>query len=136
MRGAREGGHHRPGRILVFLFLPALFQIDSPVERILFHVRQEGHQPTQALFGRRKFVQGRRRTVLMNVVKLCMVKLVCLRLLWHCIRAAASRTRQVAGTNRAIRMAMMAMTTSISMRVKPGLVRRICRMVSLLENMD
>jgi hypothetical protein len=38
----------------------------------------------------------------------------------HCVRAAASRTFCTAGTSRAIKMAMMAMTTSNSISVKPG----------------
>src|SRR5437667_12692971 len=43
----------------------------------------------------------------------------CLRLFWHWLRAAASRTFCTAGTSRPIRMAMMAITTSSSMSVKP-----------------
>src|SRR5690349_15182386 len=39
-------------------------------------------------------------------------------LFMHCVRAAASRTFCTAGTSRAIRIAMMAMTTSNSMSVK------------------
>jgi len=42
---------------------------------------------------------------------------ICLRLLMHCVRAAASRTFCTAGTIKAIRIAMMAMTTSNSMSV-------------------
>src|SRR5262249_50404413 len=45
--------------------------------------------------------------------------MICLRLLAHDMRAAASRTFWTAGSNRPIRMAMMAITTSNSMRVKP-----------------
>src|ERR1051325_10222399 len=36
----------------------------------------------------------------------------------HCVRAAASRTFCTAGTSKAMRMAMMAMTTSNSINVK------------------
>src|SRR5277367_4008374 len=42
------------------------------------------------------------------------------RLLLVCVRAAASRTFCTAGTNSAIRIAMIAITTSSSMRVKPS----------------
>src|SRR5207245_1305700 len=41
-------------------------------------------------------------------------------LLIHWVRAAAARTFWTAGTSRAIRMAMMAMTTNNSMSVKAG----------------
>src|SRR5438128_9190482 len=41
------------------------------------------------------------------------------RLLMHFVRLAASRTFWTAGTSRPIKMAMMAMTTSNSIRVKP-----------------
>src|SRR5436309_921780 len=51
----------------------------------------------------------------------------CLRLLMHCVRAADSRTFWTAGTNSAIRMAMMAITTSSSMRVNAR--RRMLRMI-------
>ena len=44
---------------------------------------------------------------------------ICLRLLVHLIRVAASRTFCTAGSSRPIRMAMMAMTTSSSISVKP-----------------
>src|SRR5262249_43831268 len=47
-----------------------------------------------------------------------------LRLLLHCMRAAASRTFCTAGSSRPMRMAMMAMTTSSSISVKPLWVRR------------
>src|SRR5690349_8090968 len=40
-------------------------------------------------------------------------------LFWHCDRAAAARTFWTAGTSRPMRMAMMAITTSNSIRVKP-----------------
>src|SRR5438034_10204285 len=43
----------------------------------------------------------------------------CLRLLLHLRRAAASRTFCTAGTSRPMRMAMMAITTSSSISVKP-----------------
>ena len=42
----------------------------------------------------------------------------------HCIRRAASRAAWTAGSSRAISTAMIAMTTSNSMRVKPRLRRR------------
>src|ERR1700732_2902014 len=42
----------------------------------------------------------------------------CLRLFWHFMRAAASRTFCTAGKSRPIRMAMIAMTTKSSMSVK------------------
>src|SRR5262245_50316071 len=41
------------------------------------------------------------------------------RLLLHCVRAADSRTFCTAGTSSAIKIAMMAITTSNSMRVNP-----------------
>src|SRR5262249_33826034 len=44
---------------------------------------------------------------------------ICLRLLTHCERRAASRAAWTAGRSRAIRTAMMAITTSNSIRVKP-----------------
>src|SRR5438034_7272890 len=47
----------------------------------------------------------------------CVAKPSCRRLLLVCVRAAASRTFCTAGTNRAIRIAMMAMTTSNSISV-------------------
>ena len=43
----------------------------------------------------------------------------CLRLLVHCIRLAASRAACTAGNNSAIKTAMIAITTSSSMSVKP-----------------
>src|SRR5947207_3604500 len=43
----------------------------------------------------------------------------CLRLLLHLRRAAASRTFWTAGNSRPMRMAMMAITTSSSISVKP-----------------
>src|SRR3954468_14602879 len=45
---------------------------------------------------------------------------ICLRLLEHFIRLAASRIFCTAGSNRPMRMAMMAITTSNSIRVNPG----------------
>jgi hypothetical protein len=44
----------------------------------------------------------------------------CLRLFWHYMRAAASRTFWTAGSKRPIRMAMMAMTTKSSISVNAG----------------
>src|SRR5262245_36428657 len=49
----------------------------------------------------------------------------CLRLLAHCVRFAASRTFCTAGTSRAMRMAMMAITTSSSIKVKAQRLRRM-----------
>src|SRR5690242_8140903 len=49
--------------------------------------------------------------------KPCNATPICFRLLMHCVREAASRTFCTAGTNRAIRMAIMAMTTSNSINV-------------------
>src|SRR4051794_7953553 len=49
----------------------------------------------------------------------------CLRLLEQDMRAAASRTFCTAGSSRPIRMAMMAITTSNSISVKPGRARRV-----------
>src|SRR5438552_5373506 len=48
-----------------------------------------------------------------------MARPTCFRLFWHWARAAASRTFWTAGTNRPIKMAMMAMTTNNSIRVNP-----------------
>src|SRR6266566_2739661 len=50
-----------------------------------------------------------------------------LRLLMHCVRAAASRTFWTAGTSSAIKIAMIAITTSNSMSVKPDLLRNLVR---------
>src|SRR5262245_49093554 len=49
---------------------------------------------------------------------------ICLRLLLHFMRAAASRTFCTAGKSRPIRMAMIAMTTSSSISVKPRVLKR------------
>src|SRR6516165_5507730 len=49
-----------------------------------------------------------------------MARACCLRLLAHWMRAAASRTFCTAGSNRPMRMAMMAITTSSSISVKAG----------------
>src|SRR5262245_3452325 len=48
---------------------------------------------------------------------LCKAIPSCLRLFWHFTRSAASRTFCTAGNSRPIRTAMMAITTSSSMRV-------------------
>src|SRR3954447_9619598 len=45
---------------------------------------------------------------------------ICLRLLAHLVRAAASRTFCTAGRSRPIRIAMIAMTTNSSIRVNAG----------------
>src|SRR5579884_1334620 len=50
----------------------------------------------------------------------CMPKPICLRLFWHWARAAASRTFCTAGSSKPMRMAMMAITTSNSISVKPS----------------
>src|SRR5205085_11054497 len=55
----------------------------------------------------------------------------CFRLLEHFIRAAASRTFWTAGSSSPIRIAMIAITTNNSIRVKPDL--RASRMVALLR---
>src|SRR5262249_55568964 len=52
-------------------------------------------------------------------LQLCRARLICLRLLLHLARLAASRTFWTAGSSRPIRIAMMAMTTSSSISVKP-----------------
>ena len=51
--------------------------------------------------------------------KLCSASPSCLRLLAHCARAAASRTFWTAGSSNPIKIAMIAMTTSSSIRVNP-----------------
>src|SRR5262249_27785540 len=48
-----------------------------------------------------------------------MARPICLRLLTHCDRRAASRAAWTAGSSRAISTPMIAMTTSSSIRVKP-----------------
>src|SRR4051794_35841980 len=60
-----------------------------------------------------------------------MARPICFRLLTHCDRRAASRAAWTAGKSRAIRTAMMAMTTRSSMSVKPRL-----RMRQLLAGLD
>src|SRR5262245_31202684 len=56
---------------------------------------------------------------------------ICLRLFWQVRRAAASRTFWTAGSRRPMRIAMIAITTSNSMRVNP--VLRVRGMVGLGE---
>src|SRR4051812_38322206 len=51
--------------------------------------------------------------------KLFMAMPYCFRLLTHWIRLAAARADCTAGSNKAMRTAMIAMTTSSSIRVKP-----------------
>ena len=51
-------------------------------------------------------------------------RLICLMLFVHFIRLAASRIFWTAGSSRPIRMAMMAITTSSSISVKPGRTSR------------
>src|ERR1700730_18383842 len=53
-----------------------------------------------------------------------MARPICLRLFLQLVRLAASRTFCTAGSNKAIKTPMMAMTTSNSMRVKPTLRAR------------
>src|SRR5262249_60700011 len=50
---------------------------------------------------------------------------ICLRLFWHWLRAAASRTFCTAGNKRPMRTAMMAMTTRSSISVKPRRRKRV-----------
>src|SRR5579884_4137067 len=52
-----------------------------------------------------------------------LARAICLRLLEHLARAAASRTFWTAGSSRPIRIAMMAITTSSSISVKPRRAR-------------
>ena len=52
-----------------------------------------------------------------------MARPICLRLLLHCMRAAASRTFWTAGSSRPMRMAMMAITTNSSISVKAAIRR-------------
>src|SRR5262245_61786868 len=59
---------------------------------------------------------GRKPTLLS---KFRTAKPSCLMLFWHCVRAAASRTFCTAGTSSAIKIAMIAITTSNSINVKP-----------------
>src|ERR671925_64855 len=47
-----------------------------------------------------------------------MARASCLKLFWHWVRAAASRTFWTAGSRRPIRIAMIAITTNSSIRVK------------------
>jgi hypothetical protein len=48
----------------------------------------------------------------------CIAKPICLKLFWHFILAAASRTFCTAGKRRPIKIAIIAITTRSSMRVK------------------
>src|ERR671933_408906 len=56
-----------------------------------------------------------------------MARPICLRLFTHWARRAASRALCTAGSNRAIRTAMIAITTSSSISVKPRVTRRGAR---------
>src|SRR5262249_26977054 len=67
------------------------------------------HQSYQPALGKRPTVSW----------KLCMAMPSCFKLLEHLMRAADSRTFWTAGSSRPMRMAMMAMTTSNSIKVKP-----------------
>src|SRR5262245_34747558 len=61
-----------------------------------------------------------RGKVLLADSKLWIARPNCFRLLTHWARRAASRADWTAGNKRAINTAMIAMTTSSSIRVKPG----------------
>src|SRR6266436_9172504 len=66
-----------------------------------------------------------------------MARPICFMLLRHCMRRAASRAAWTAGKSRAIRTAMMAITTNSSISVKPreGLGRVVGRFdMTLLRN--
>src|SRR5262245_7448348 len=65
--------------------------------------------------------------------KLWVPRAICLRLFWHWVRLAASRTFCTAGTRRAMRMAMIAITTKSSIKVNPNR-RRERRMVECSNN--
>ena len=56
---------------------------------------------------------------MLGSLKLWIARLICLRWLLHSIRRAASRLCCTAGKSKATRMAMMAITTRSSIRVKP-----------------
>src|SRR6185312_11963618 len=58
----------------------------------------------------------------------------CLRLLTHCSRRAASRAAWTAGSKSAISTAMIAITTSSSIRVKPRRTRDPTRLPCPLES--
>src|SRR6516165_8421915 len=60
----------------------------------------------------------------------------CLRLLTHWARRAASRADWTAGNSSAIKTAMIAMTTSNSMSVKPARARRGGRSMGRLLRVD
>src|SRR5262249_48099356 len=67
--------------------------------------------------------------------KLWTARPICLRLLAHWMRAAASRTFCTAGSNRPIRTAMMAITTSSSIRVnaeRPTVLMVFLRTIGLM----
>jgi len=61
---------------------------------------------------------------------------ICFRLLTHCERRAASRAACTAGSKRAIKTAMIAITTSSSIRVKPRRLRLIQLLRDDEENED
>src|SRR5262245_56737343 len=71
---------------------------------------------TGAFHGALKFRGGK---PLLVSWKLCMARPSCLRLFEQLMRAAASRIFWTAGKSNPMRIAMMAITTSSSMRVKP-----------------
>src|SRR5881227_2575219 len=60
---------------------------------------------------------------------------ICFKLLTHCIRRAASRAACTAGKSSAIRTAMIAITTSSSIKVKPDLtpLRMTCTPIKKIE---
>src|SRR5579871_5383095 len=63
-------------------------------------------------------------------------RLNCLRLFWHLARAAASRTFWTAGSNRPMRMAMIAITTNNSISVKAARLTGKQRFIRSLMKMD
>src|SRR4051812_29695395 len=65
-----------------------------------------------------------------------MARPICLMLLTHCALRAASRAACTAGNSRAIRTAMIAITTSNSIRVKPRrvLMDRLLQIVEMLRD--
>src|SRR4051812_45146509 len=78
----------------------------------------EYHVPTAPQLG----TPGGRLPVLS--CRLWQARASCLRLFWQLMRAAASRTFCTAGSSRPIRIAMIAITTNSSMRVKADLCAR------------
>ena len=100
---------------------PVRVEVVELLQVLLLDVRQGERPPADVLAGRvagAGLVSTRTRgTRWLASWKLCRARPSCLRLFWHCIRAAASRTFCTAGRSSPIRMAMMAMTTSNSISV-------------------